>query len=227
MRAHAFHHLDREAHAIELAAAVLVVAQVGERRQELVDQVAVRGMDIEHVEARLVGAPRRLAPALDDFGDFGARQRAGRGIRRRRIDAARGDQLPLLPIVDLGRWLQRRTTLPGPEAPRLATGMAELDAGHGIVQADEVDAALEAGHEGVVPDPEIAHRAAAAPLDLGRFHDDQRCPARGVAAGIHQVPVGGKAIDRRILMHRRDDDTVLQRDVAQLDRREQQRVGHV
>ncbi len=65
MRAHALHHLDREAHAVQFAAAVLVVAHVGERREELMDQVAVRPMDIEHVEARLVRAPRRLPPALD------------------------------------------------------------------------------------------------------------------------------------------------------------------
>src|SRR5436190_4156622 len=72
--------------------------------------------------------------------------------------------------------------------------MAELDAGHRALLADEVDAALEAGDELVVPDAEIADRAAAAPLDLGRFHDHQPGPAVGIAAGIHQVPVGGEAL---------------------------------
>ena len=210
MRAHAFDHLDREAHAVQFAAAVFVVAQIRERREELMDQVAVRAMDIEHLEARLVRAPRRLAPALDHLGDFRMRQRARRRIALRRVHRARRDKLPRVPVGDLGRRLERPAALPRPEAPRLAPRMPELDARHRVVQADEIDAALQAGNEGVVPQAEIADRAAAAPLDLGGFHDDEAGAARRVAPRIHQVPVGREAVDGRILMHRRDHDAVLQ-----------------
>ena len=121
-----------EAHAVELAAAILVVAHVGERREELVDQVAVRAMDIEHVEARLVGAPRRLAPALDHFGDLGARQRARRRIGRRRVDAARRHQLPLVPVVDLRATVSaaRRPPTAGSAAPCGRNGRAGCRARH-------------------------------------------------------------------------------------------------
>jgi hypothetical protein len=80
--------------------------------------------------------------------------------------------------------------------------MAELDAGHRIVRPDEVDAALEAGNEGIVPQAEVADRAAAAPLDLGRFHEDEAGAAGRVAPDIHQMPVGREAVHPRILVHR-------------------------
>ena len=72
----------------------------------------------------------------------------------------------------------------------------------------------------------IADRAAAAPLDLGRFHDHQARAAGGVAAGIHQVPVGGEALLRRILVHGRHDNPVLQGNVADGNRLEQFRSRH-
>ena len=50
-------------------------------------------------------------------------------------------------------------------------------------------------------------------------------PAANLPAFIRCQSVA-KPLTARILMHRRDDDAVLQGDVAQLDRREQQRVGH-
>ena len=225
--AHAFHHLDGEPHPVKFAAAILVVAHVGERREELVDQVAVRHVEIENVEARLVGAPRRLAPALDDFGNLGPREGARSRIGRWRVDAARRDQLPPFPIPDLRRRLQRRAAFPRPEAPRLAARVAELEARHRIVQADEVGAALEARDVGIVPETEVPHRTAAAALDLGRFHDDQPRATGGEPARIHQVPVGGEALLRRILVHGRHDDPVLERHVANGNRFEQLRLSHV
>ncbi len=226
MRAHALHHLDREAHAVEFAAAVLVVAHVGERREELVDQIAVRPMNIEHVEARLMGAPRRLAPALDHLRDFGARQHARRRVGVGRVDPARGDKLPGVPVVDLGARLERCAAFPRPETPRLAARMPDLDPRHRVVLPDEIDAALQAGNECVVPQAEIANGAAAAPLHLGGFHEHEAGAARRIAADIHQVPVGRETLHARILVHRRDHDAVFQGHVADRDRFEQHRAGH-
>ena len=61
---------------------------------------------------------------------------------------------------------------------------------------------------------EIADGAAAAPLHLGRFDDDEAGAAGGEFAGIHQMPVGRKPLDRGILVHRRHHDAVLQFDAA-------------
>src|SRR5437764_14188053 len=140
MRAHALDHLNREAHAVQFAAAIFVVAYIGKRRQELMDQVAMCAMNIEHVETRLVRAPRRLAPALDHLRNFIAREHARRRIGLGCIDRARRDKLPGVPVVDLSARLERRAAFPGPEAPRLAPRMAELDAGHGVMLGDESEA---------------------------------------------------------------------------------------
>ena len=57
--AHRLEHLDREAHAVVERAAVLVGAPVVLRREELVDQVAVRGVHLDAVEAGVGGVARR------------------------------------------------------------------------------------------------------------------------------------------------------------------------
>src|SRR5690348_2270970 len=102
----------------------------------------MRTMDIEHLEARLVRPPRGLPPALDHLGNLRPRERPWRRIGRGCADPACRDELPCFPIVDLGRRLERRPAFPRAKAPRLAARMAELDAGHRLVQLDEIDAAL-------------------------------------------------------------------------------------
>ena len=73
--------------------------------------------------------------------------------------------------------------------------MAELDAGDRILLLDELDEAAERLDELVVPDAEIADRAATAALHLGGLDNDEPCPAGREFAGIHQMPVGRKALD--------------------------------
>jgi hypothetical protein len=69
--------------------------------------------------------------------------------------------------------------------------MAELDAGDGVLLLDEFDEAAERLDELVVPDAEIAERAAAAPLDLGGLDNDEPCPpAANLPAFIKCQSVG-------------------------------------
>ena len=187
----------------------------------------MRAVQIDHLEAGLVRAPRRLPEILDDLRNLVARQRARHRIGFGRGQRTRRNQLPGVPVGDLGRGLERRAALPRTEAARLAAGMPELDSRHGIMRLDEVRAALQARDERVVPQAEVADRAAPAPLHLGGFHDDQAGTPRRVAPDIHQVPVGREALHRRILVHRRDHDAVLEPHVADRDRFEQHRTGHV
>ena len=114
----------------------------------------------------------------------------------------------------------------GRRQPRLAAGVAELDAGHGAVLLDEGGAAGERGNELVVPQRGVADRAAAAARNLGRLHHDEAGAAHRVAAGVDEVPVGGEALDRRILVHGRDHDPVLEAHAPDLERGEQHRLGH-
>jgi hypothetical protein len=96
--------------------------------------------------------------------------------------------------------------------------MTELDTGDRILLLDEFDQAFERLDEGVVPDAEIAQRAAAAALDLGRLDDHEAGAAGREFSGIHQMPIRRKSFYRGILMHRRHHDAVAQLDPSQRQR---------
>ena len=62
----AAHNLQTQPHAIVVTAAVLVRARVDERRQELVDQISMRGMDFHHVESCRTRTLGRLSKGVND-----------------------------------------------------------------------------------------------------------------------------------------------------------------
>ena len=104
--------------------------------------------------------------------------------------------------------------------------MAELYARRGAALMHKVDDARKLRHKGVVPEAQVAYRTAATALDLGRFEDHQPRAAGRVATGVHQMPIGGRALYRGILVHGCDHHAVLQREFAQAQRREKQGLGH-
>jgi hypothetical protein len=139
-----------------------------------------------------------------------------------------GDQVPAVPVEHFGVVLgQRALAFPGPGQACLAAGMAELDGGGGALGLDEGGDARQAGDELVLPQPEVADGAATAALDLGGFDHHQPAAAGSIAANVHQVPVGGEAPVGGVLVHWGKNDTVAQRDVADRQRGEQQRHGHI
>ena len=218
VRAHRFGDLGDEAHPVRFGAAIFVGALVGSFRQEFVHEIAVRAVKLQHVEARLMGAPRRVAPGLHEVLDFMALQRPRHRPFLAVRDRARRHRRPRVPVVDVGRSLQRPVAFPRTGGARLAAGMTELDSGDRILLLDEFDQALQRLDECVVPDSEIAHGAAAAPLDLCRFDDDEAGAAGREFAGIHQMPVGRKSLHRGILMHRRHHDAIAQFDASDRQR---------
>ncbi len=56
--------------------AVAVGTPVGARREELVDQIAVRGMDLQHVRAGAGTAPGGRPESVDEVTDLGGVQLA-------------------------------------------------------------------------------------------------------------------------------------------------------
>ena len=59
--------LAQQACAILEAATVLVGARVGERREELVDQIAVRAVELDHLEAGVEGAARGIGEGRNNI----------------------------------------------------------------------------------------------------------------------------------------------------------------
>ena len=76
----------------------------------------------------------------------------------------------------------------------------------------------------VLPQAEIGVGDAALGGYPGRLEDDQAKTAQREAAEMHEVPVIGIAVARRILAHRGNDGTIAQGQLAQGQRRKQQ--GH-
>ena len=74
-------HLEQEARAILQRAAVLVGAVVDAGREELREQVAVGGMQLDAVEAGLARAPGAAGERLDELLDLGLARRRGRESR--------------------------------------------------------------------------------------------------------------------------------------------------
>ncbi len=107
---HRVENFERKPHPVFEAAAVFVVAPVGERRQELVKQIAVRGVHLDPFEAEPVGAARRRGEILRAPGRA-PRGRAPAAPPRRARAATRRARPP--PIR------QARRTAPARRRPRV------------------------------------------------------------------------------------------------------------
>ncbi len=89
------HHFERKPHAVLHRAAIDVGAVVGDRRQELVQQIAVRRVDLENIEAGPAGADGGVDKGLCYAGNvvrihcFWACARSRRSRRRRDRRSAR------------------------------------------------------------------------------------------------------------------------------------------
>src|SRR5260221_1911926 len=62
--AHRVKDFERKPHAVLQAATILIVAPVGERRQELVQQIAVRAVELDGMDSEPGGAPGRCNEGL-------------------------------------------------------------------------------------------------------------------------------------------------------------------
>ena len=89
--AHRVEHLQRKAHAVLQRAAVVIAARVRQRREELVQQVAMRRVQFDRVEAQAMRALRGRSAKACSMRCRPARvQRHRRRPRRRRAAAADG-----------------------------------------------------------------------------------------------------------------------------------------
>ena len=197
-------------------AAVVVVATVRQRREELVQQVAVRGVDLDGVEADRDSSAGGVGERLHDLADL-LDGEGGRCVVPLEGDVGGRDGRPPA-VVDRDR--------PGPRGPgavgrRLAAGVGELDPDRGALAVHELDDPAPRLGLLVVPDPRVLRRDPALRHDGGGLGQHQPEPAGRPRAEVHQVPVVGHAVGRGVLAHRRQPDAVAQRQPTQRDRLEQ------
>lgn len=156
--AHRIHDLERQPRAVLERAAVLVGAMVRHGRQERVQQVAVRVVDLDEVEPGLHRAPRRRGEALTHLIDIRLRHLLGHAnilvVRHRAgpLDALR-------PPAVLDRRPRRKRQERRYRAG-LAPGVRQLDAQLLVLRVREVDDALPRRDLRVLPQAGAVRRDA-------------------------------------------------------------------
>ena len=189
-------------------------------------QVAVRAVELDHLEPRAFGAARGIDEGLPDPLQLGQGQRVGlQPIRPDRV-VSRGHNVPGAVAARPVGFVQGAVAEPGTLHARLAAGVGELHRRDRSLRLDEGCNALERRDMRVAPDPEVAMRDAPGGLDRGGFGEDQPGTADGELGEVREVPVAGHAVGGRVLAHRRDRHAVRDSDAAQVQRGEQQGMRH-
>lgn len=224
---HGSHDVEQEPRTVLERSAELVVALVRQGRQELVNQVAVSGVNFDEVEAGLDAAAGAVGERLNELLDARGAHRDGRHVRLERDRAGRlGNPAA---AVNGSRAAAGVAAEQGAElgvGARLAPGVGELDRGGGSLRVDEVGHAAPCADLFIVPDAGVAGRDAALGHDRGRLRHDEAGAAAGERAEVHEVPVGGHAVllVRRVLAERRHPEAVTQGQRAEGQGAKQRRV---
>ena len=200
-----------ETRAILEGAAVGIGTLVGEGREELVEQVAVRGMDFDYLETCLLGTRGGGSEILNDFLDSGGFERGGLRIGFGEGDGAGGYGFPA--ACGFG---DEPAGAPGRRRAGFASSVSQLDAGNGALAQEKMRDAGEEADVIVFPDAEILGADAAFRGDGAGFCEDEGGASDGAAAEVDEVPVVREAIDAGILAHGGDNDAVAEKDVTNL-----------
>ena len=211
--AHRFRHLQRETHPVIQAAAVFVGAPIAQGREKLVDQVAVRAMDLDHVESRPQGARRSLAEAIGETVNF----RLGERVRRRVSGAERhGAGRRRLPAAfGLG---QQTAAIPRPLRTAFSPGVRQLDARRRALAVQESRDASQKLDVLVFPDAQVVRCDAPACCHRRGLRANQPGAAHRAATQMYQVPIAGESVAGGVLAHGRNRDPVAQSDLADGER---------
>ena len=199
-------HLEQEPGPAGEISAVLVIAQIAERRQELVQQVSVCRMNLHHVEAGVNRAARCGSEVTDHLRDSVSVQRDGRLQPDERHRGCR-DRLPAAVL-----WQHRAVPVVAPLWPdrRLAASVRELNTGVGASGMDESGDPLPGRGLFVIPDAGVRVGDPARRVHCGRFSDNKTCTPRRHRAEVHQMPILRHAILLRdgVLAHGGDPDAI-------------------
>src|SRR5262249_32780357 len=155
----------------------------------LVQQVAVRGVDLDDVKSGLHRSTGGFSECSHDTFDSLFVERFRKRIVVRKPDRARSDRFPASPrladfLAAFPRW--RRTSLPA--------RVSELNAGRRSLAVKKPGDPREDFDVLIFPEAEILRADAAFRGDGGGFGEYQTSASDGTAAEMDEVPIGGKSI---------------------------------
>ncbi len=208
---HGLRHLQYKTDTVFKRAAVLILALIAERRQELMQQIAVGSMQLHHLEIRRQCPPRCSNERLDDLIDLCLVQLGRRGVLGIESDLGRAHGHP-------PTFCRRdAATFAKPWAPSagLAPGVRDLNGRYRALRRDEAGDSLQGLDLAIMPKAKILRGDTAVFGHGNGFGKDQPGTADGAATQVHQMPVVGQAVLRRVLAHGGDHDTVRQGQLAQ------------
>ncbi len=165
------------------------------------EQVAVRGVQLDALEAGINRPPRCLL----ECGDDGLNLSRAHLLRRLHLIVREG---------------ARRD---GARHARFAPRVRELDHRRRPMLGHERNDRPQRHRLLCIPQPKIARADPSARLDRGRLDDDEARPAHRPTAQVRQVPVRRHTVLLKdgVLAHGRNPDAVARGHAAQGDRREQ------
>jgi hypothetical protein len=209
-RLHRAQHLEAHAGAMLERPAVFVGAAVLERIEELRNQIAVRGVDLDHVEPGLARADGGGGIGVDGLADVERRHRARHDGLVGHLEHRMGDR---------GRCDRR---LAADVESRVAAAVAELDGALGAARVDFARELEQPRDEAVVVDAELAKAMTADARGGGHLDRDQA----DAAAHARHVVVDAVVGDEPLVVgearrHRRHNDAVSDLDRSDPRRREE------
>ena len=198
----------REAHAAIEGAAPAVVAAVGERRPELLEERVVRGHDLAAVEARFLRAARGLREPFDELLDLGA-----------------GHRVAAVLVVHRGQAGRRPVRLVREVEVAVRADVVELlDHDRAVLAACVGDPAKVRDHR-VVAVAEVAAGQDRGAVDRHRLDHDHRRPAPRPLEVVAEVPFGGKPLGAHVGRVGAEVEAMLERLRADPDGAEEVREG--
>ena len=206
--------LAQDAGAVLKATAVLVGSGVDQRREELVDEVAMGSVDFDEFEASFDAAASALCESVGDACDafecesFGLNGFRGEALGRGGIDG---------PPAAIGDGDRIAVIAPGSAGGGFEASVGELGSGYGTVLAEKADDTREGLDVCVLPDAEVGGTDAALGDDSGGFGEDGARAPNGASAEVDEMPVVGKAVFARVLAHGGDGNAVTKRNIADLE----------
>ena len=212
--------LEQQTSPVLKGSAVGVGAGVAQRRQELVDEIPVRGVDLDEVEPGLDRPARRGSEGFDHLGDL----RLGQGTRFGESVEGQCGRSHGLPTAFVDGHAAVAVGPPFGIGRGLAACVGELDAGGSALRVEEVDDRDERVALLVVPQSQVLGRDPCLRGDSGGFDDDGARSPAGHRTVVDGVPRCGNSVEGfdGVLAHGRNPDAVAERESPQGERFEQQ-----